>query len=168
MSEYSGSVEYRSRLDQANSFGEVYEIVKDTVKRSLGEYRVGMMLYLDDLPLKLGAYHSVGTNIIVLNSALLRIVEASEISKRDLNSFVYTLLIHEYLHALGHLKESKVRQLAYKVAEESFGENHLATDLARKGPWSILRGVPLDEFEVPRRVMEIVKDFEKTDTGYIA
>ena len=41
---------YRSRIDKAKGFSEVWEIVKDTVKDSLGEYRVGMLLFLDDLP----------------------------------------------------------------------------------------------------------------------
>lgn len=57
----------RVRLAEAKGFGDVYEIVRDTVKRSLGTYRVGLMLYLDDLPLQLGAYHPVGSNAIVMN-----------------------------------------------------------------------------------------------------
>ena len=167
-SEFSGYAEYRSRLDRAKGFGEVYELVKDTVKGSLGEYRIGMMLYLDDLPLRLGAYHPVGTNNIVLNRALIRVIEASTDSIKVINSFIYSILLHEYLHALGYIRESEVRQLIYKVTDESFGEDHLVTDLARKGPWSILKGVPLGMVEAPRRIMEIVKDFEKNDARYIA
>lgn len=68
---------YRSRLENAEGYGEVWEIVKATVKSSLNERRVGMMLFLDDLPLRLGAYHPLGTNNIVLNRALVNIVEAT-------------------------------------------------------------------------------------------
>ncbi len=166
-SEYSEIEAYHSRLDRSKGFGEIYDIVKDTVKRSLGEYRVGMMLYLDSLPLKLGAYHRMGTNIIVLNRSLIKRIETSTNSMQIVSSFVYCILLHEYIHALGYLKESDVRHLVYKVTEESFGANHLATDLARKGPWSILRGVPLNVVEAPEHI-EVVKDFEKTDTMYIA
>lgn len=158
---------YHSRLDQAKGFGEVYDLVKDTVKRSLGEYRVGMMLYLDNLPLRLGAYHPVGTNIMVLNRILIKMIETSTNSMQIVNAFVYSILLHEYIHALGYLKESDVRYLVNKVTEESFGANHLTTELARKGPWSILRGVPLNVVEAPKHI-EVVKDFEKTDTRYIA
>ena len=86
--------EYRSRLENAEGYGEVWEIVKATAKSSLNERRVGMMLFLDDLPLRLGAYHSLGTNNIVLNRALVNIVEAASKSKRLINSFVYVLLLH--------------------------------------------------------------------------
>ena len=49
--------EYRSRLENAAGYGEVWEIVKATVKNSLNEQRVGMMLFLDNLHLRIGAYH---------------------------------------------------------------------------------------------------------------
>ena len=114
--------ECQVRLDHAKGFGDVYEIVKETVKRSLGEYRVGMMLYLDDLPLQLGAYHSLGTNNIVLNRSILNIIEASIQSRQTINAFVYNILLHEYLHALGYLRETEVNQLIQKITEESFEE----------------------------------------------
>ena len=158
---------YRSRLENAKGYGEVWEIVKATVKSSLNERRVGMMLFLDDLPLRLGAYHPLGTNNIVLNRALVNIVEAASKSKRLINSFVYNLLLHEYLHALGRQREAQVRPLVYKISRESFGQNHITTQLAELGPWSILKGIPLDAMDVPKRVIEIVKDFEKADKKYI-
>ena len=158
---------YRSRLENAQGYGEVWEIVKDTVKSSLDERRVGMMLFLDDLPLRLGAYHPLGTNNLVLNRALVHIVEVATKSKRLVNAFVYVLLLHEYLHALGRPSEAQVRPLVYKISRESFGEDHIATKLAEMGPWSLLKDIPLDGIDVPKRVMEIVKDFEKATQKYI-
>jgi len=158
---------YRSRLDRAQGFGDVWEIVKDCVKDSLGEHRVGMMLFLDNLPLQLGAYHPLGTNNIVLNRTLVQIVEAATKSKRLVNAFVYSLLVHEYLHALGHIPEAEVRPLVYRVSRECFGEDHIVTRLAEKSPWALLRGVPLSQVEAPRRVMEIVRDFETSNQDYI-
>jgi len=159
--------EYRSRMERAQGFSEVWEIVKDTVKDSLEEHRVGMMLFLDDLPLQLGAYHPLGTNNIVLNRTLVQIVEAATQSKRLVNAFVYSLLVHEYLHALGHIPEGEVRPLVYQVSKDCFGEDHVVTRLAEKSPWALLRGVPLSRIEAPKRVIEIVKDFEKTNQRYI-
>jgi len=158
---------YRSRLDRAEGFGDVWEIVKDSVKDSLGEHRVGMMLFLDNLPLQLGAYHALGTNNIVLNRTLVEIVEAATKSKRLVNAFVYSLLVHEYLHALGHIPEVEVRPLVYQISKECFGEEHMVTRLAEKSPWALLKGVPLNEIQAPGRVMEIVRDFEKSNQKYI-
>jgi hypothetical protein len=159
--------ENQKRLDNAQGYSEVWEIVKNNVKEILDRERKGMMLFLDDMPFRLGAYHPLGTNNLVLNRALVNIVEATAKSKKLLNAFVYTLLLHEYLHALGYVKEAEVRPLVYKVSKKCFGEEHIATKLAEQGPWSILRGLPLDSLKAPKRVMEIVKDFEKTNQRYI-
>lgn len=154
----------RNSLETAESYAEVWRIVKGTAKFSLGKRRGGMMLFLDDLPLQLGAYHSIGTNNIVLNRALVEIVEASISSRRVVNALVYNLLLHEYLHALGEYSEVEVRRLVIAVACECFGEEHTATVIAKKTPWVLLRNIPLEAVNAPKRVMQIVRDFEKTDT----
>jgi hypothetical protein len=154
---------YRKRLETARSYGEVWDIVKDTVEYALHKRRAGMMLFLDDLPIQLGAYHPIGTNNIVLNRVLVQICEAAVESKRVLNSLIYNLLVHEYLHALGEFSEGAVKELVVDVARKCFGEDYIVTQVAIKSPWSLLRGIPLERVSVPKRFMEIVKDFEKTD-----
>jgi hypothetical protein len=154
---------YRRRLEGAASYGEVWEIVKDTVEFALHRRRGSMMLFLDDLPIQLGAYHSLGTNNIVLNRVLVQIVEAAIESKRVVNALVYNLLLHEYLHALGEVSEGDVRRLVIEVCRKSFGQEDVATQIAIKSPWALLKGIPIDSVNVPKRVMEIVKDFEKPE-----
>ena len=164
MNESDSSVvdRFRRRLEDAKSYGEVWEIIKDSVEFSLHRRRGGMMLFLDDLPIQLGAYHPLGTNNIVLNRRLVQIVEASVRSKRVINALIYNLLLHEYLHALGKYSEMEVRPLVYEDANECFGEDYVVTIIAKKSPWALLKGIPLEAVNVPKRVMEIVKDFEKT------
>ena len=162
-SEFSIVERFRNRLENAGSYGEVWEIVKDSVVHSLHRRRGGMMLFLDDLPIQLGAYHPLGTNNIVLNRRLVQIVEASVKSKRVVNALVYNLLLHEYLHALGKYSEMEVRTLVYEVARKCFGEEYIATVVAKKSPWVLLKGIPLEAVNPPKRIMEIVKNFEKTD-----
>ena len=111
---------FRKSLEDADSYAEVWQTVKDTVEFSLGKRRGSMMLFLDDLPLQLGAYHSVGTNNIVLNRTLIEIVEASMKDKHVVNALVYNLLLHEYLHALGEMSEAKVRHGVVEVALACF------------------------------------------------
>lgn len=159
----SSTEDYRNRLENAKSYGETWKIVKDSVASSLHKRRAGMMLFLDDLPVQLGAYHPLGTNNIVLNRALVQIVEATLKSKRVVNALVYNLLLHEYLHALGAYSEVEVRRLVFEVAKKCFGEDYVATVLAAKSPWVLLKGIPLEGVNVRKQVMEIVKDFEKTD-----
>ena len=163
LAESSVVEKYRSHLENAKSYGEVWEIVKDSVEFSLHKRRSGMMLFLDDLPIQLGAYHPIGTNNIVLNRRLVQIVEATIESRRAVNALIYNLLLHEYLHALGKYSEIDVRQWVYKIARKCFGEDYVVTTLAEKSPWALLKSVPLGAVNAPKRVMEIVKDFEKTD-----
>lgn len=165
--EFSDVESYRSRIDKAEGFSGVWEIVKESVKTSLGEQRLGMLLFLDNLPLNLGAYHPLGTNNIVLNRSLVNIVEAVTKSKKLVNAFVYSILTHEYLHALGHISEAEVRSLVYDVSKTCFGDDHVVTTLAEKSPWTLLKGIPLRGMTTSKQAIEIVKDFEKPNYAYI-
>jgi len=165
--DFSKVEHYRSRIDEVEGFSGVWEIVKDTVKVTLGKHRLGMLLFLDDLPLHLGAYHQLGTNNIVLNRSLVNIVEAVTKSKKLVNAFVYSILTHEYLHALGYVSEAEVRSLVYDVSRECFGEDHIVTKLAEETPWALIKGIPLNEIVVPKQAMELVKDLEKPNQSYI-
>jgi hypothetical protein len=158
---------YCSMIESADGFKEVWEIVKQTVKTFLGRERQGMLLFLDDLPLHLGAYHQLGTNNIVLNRSLLNIVETVTKSKKLVNAFVYSILTHEYLHALGHVSEVEVRALVYDISKHCFGEKHIVTSLAENTPWSLLKGIPLNEIKLSKNPMELVKDLEKPNHSYI-
>jgi hypothetical protein len=158
---------YCSMIDDAEGFTGVWEIVKDTVKTCIGKHRLGMLLFLDDLPLHLGAYHQLGTNNIVLNRSLVNIVESITKSKKLVNAFVYSILTHEYLHALGHVSEVEVRSLVYEISKQCFGEDHIVTVLAEKTPWSLLKGIPLNGLNVTKNPMELIKDLEKPNHSYI-
>ncbi len=153
---------FGSNLDDAKNYAEVWKIVKETVAYALEKRRDGMMLFLDDLPLQLGAYYPVGTNNIVLNRSLVEIVEANINSKSKVNALTYNLLLHEYLHALGEMSETEVRREVVEVAKKSFGETHMATVIAKKSPWILLKDLPLGSMYTRKRIMEIVRDFEKT------
>jgi len=154
---------YRSRLESAASYGDIWLLVKDAVKLFLHKRRDSLMLFLDDLPIQLGAYHPVGTNNIVLNRTLVQIVEVAIESKRVVNALIYNLLVHEYLHALGEYSEADVRRMVYEIALKCFGEDYVVTVVAKKSPWALLKGIPFEAVNPRKRVMEIVKDFEKAN-----
>jgi hypothetical protein len=165
--EFPSVESYCSKIEEAEGFSQVWELVKETVKVSLGKHRLGMLLFLDDLPLHIGAYHSLGTNNIVLNRSLLNIVETVTKSKKLTNAFVYSILTHEYLHALGHISEAEVHSLVYEVSKQCFGQDHIVTELAEKTPWMLIKGVPLTEMKMQKQAMELVKNLEKPNQRYI-
>lgn len=52
--------DFRIRLEKAKEYSEIWKVVKDTVEYVLGKRRRRMILFLDDLPLRLGAYPPIG------------------------------------------------------------------------------------------------------------
>jgi len=160
--EENNTERFATCLNQAKNYSEVWKIVQETAQYALGKRRNCMMLFLDDLPLQLGAYYPVGTNNIVLNRALVDVVESHVADKPTVNALVYNLLLHEYLHALGEMSEGGVRREVVEVAKKAFGEQHIATVLARKSPWVLLKDMPRGQAFAPKRVMAIVRDFERT------
>jgi len=129
---------YDTALRESNDFREVFEVVRRSVKEFLGAERTGLELYLRDLPLGVGAFHKVGTNIIVVNRALIDQVVQSQVALNEMKSFVYSILLHESLHSRGIYDELRVRRLTYPISREALGEAQPATVLAKKGPWAIL------------------------------
>jgi hypothetical protein len=157
---------YSSQIDKAEGFNEIWKIVKETVKDTLDEHRSSMMLFLDNLPLYLGAYHPLGTNNIVLNRTLVEIISTT-MSKQELNAFIYSILTHEYLHALGYVSESEVRTLVVEISLNCFGKDHLVTKLAETSPWTLLKDIPIRGTGTPQHNIEIIKDFENPNQKYI-
>ena len=91
-------------LDTAKSYGDIFALVKKAVKLSLSQHRMGLMLYLGNLPMRVGAFHPLGTNDIVLNRRLL---DASSKTKPQWKAYVFSILLHEYLHTLGNIRGLK-------------------------------------------------------------
>ncbi len=155
------------QLDLCKNFGDVFEIVKKTVEHSLGQRRSGLMLYLAELPEQIGAFHGVGTNGIVMNKKALDAVTRSARTIRHINSYVYSILLHEYLHSLGYIDEAQVRRLVFEISKDNLGADHPATEIAHKGPAIIFPGVGEPTFREHSDSMELITDFDRSTNSYI-
>jgi len=162
-----------SLLEDSKGLPDVFEVVKKAVERTLGERRAGLMLGLADLPLPLGAFYVVGSNIIVMNQNLHNRIRVE--NPHMVNAFSFRILLHEYLHSLGYLNEVEVRRLVYEVSQSALGENHPATRISWR---RIQYFLPHTHF-MPRRSrrgrrrlsdleITVVKGFDRSSTGYIA
>lgn len=119
------------------------------------------MLYLGDLPIRVGGFHPIGTNEIIINRRLLK----TPLDTRSKAS-IFILLLHEYLHSLGYIDERGVRALTYQISAENFGKDHPITRAAMMGPWSELN---IEDYEgaVENMNLELIKDFERIEGHYI-
>ena len=161
------SVDNRHKLASAEGFDEVFDLVKKAVDQVLGVHRAGLSLVLGDIPNQVGAYHEMGSNAIVMNRNIVKIVWRSTRARSKRNAFTFMILLHEYLHALGFTEEAQVRDLGKKIADDFLGKGHLAGEMAMK---------PLGDFfpQVPQLAMfrdkgqfETVERFDSSSTPYI-
>ena len=124
-----------ARLSATADYDRVFGVVRAAVRQVLGIERPGLGLGLSNLPPTLGAYWQVTGNLIVLNEGLVQAMRAHARSPLELNSFIYVILAHEYLHALGYLDESEVRRVTAYVTRAAFGAEHPATQMAEGDLW---------------------------------
>jgi len=122
-------------LDQSRYVSDILRVVKTSVLNALGETRSDIALGFQDLPLQVGAYHPVGSEWIVMNRRLLNAAWNHLGPGKEMNSYIFSIVLHEYLHSLGYLNEYQVRQLVYEISRRTLGDNHPATKFARYGPW---------------------------------
>jgi hypothetical protein len=111
---------------------EVFEDVKEAVRKTEGRSRAGLMLGLQELGSTpngfIGGYYPVHSNLIVLNKTPLRRI--TETQPRLLKPYEFHVLLHEYIHSLGFFDENTTRQKTYEVSRRTFGEHHPVTEMS--------------------------------------
>ena len=156
----------RKKVDTAGSYDELFETVKRVVEEELGEHRAGLSLVLTNMPNEVGAYHPVGANVIVLNKSLIVGLEQITRNPKQVNSFIFMVLIHEYLHSLGYLDENEVRKTAKQICADALGEDHPTVKLATAN-WLELFPQLRKTTPSNSREVEFVRKFDSSSMGYI-
>jgi hypothetical protein len=136
-SEVAATFHLSRTLEGPADYDAVFRVVRGAVRRVLGIERPGLGLGLSNLPPNVGAYWQVTGNLIILNEGLVRAMQSHAKNPLELNSFLYVILAHEYLHALGYLDEGAVRRVTAHVTREAFGPEHPATQMAEGDLWRL-------------------------------
>lgn len=163
--------DYRSRLDEAKSLPDIFELVKSLVLKSMSKSRGGLMLGMANLGNNpqgyFGGFFTTGSNVIVLNKIpLQRIMETRpELYK----PYVFHVLLHEYIHSLGYLDEADVKQKVYKITKDALGEEHLATQIAADARFFIKDlAYPGVSWKADDEGLELVAGFDRSSVSYIS
>jgi hypothetical protein len=159
--------EFRKKVAGIKDFDEAFEIVKSAVFEKFKMHRAGLSLILQVMPTNLGAYHILGSNVIVMNSYVLAAIRRLSGSDEEYNAYLFMVLAHEYLHSLGLTDENRVRQMTYQLCKEVLGDDHHSTKMAQEDPSSLfpqLRSMVQTQFG---REFQVVKDFDKAGQSYI-
>jgi len=160
-------MEFVDRLNGCSDFSCILDLVKSAVETTINRRRVGLILGLSDLPNYIGAFHQIGSNFIVMNKRLLKEVIRSG-NRKLINSYIFHILLHEYIHSLGCIDERKTQMLTYAISKEVLGSDHPATLIAKHGIGSVFSNISRLEHYVPKKIgnIEIVEDFERDNLNY--
>ena len=158
--------EYQYRLRKLKDFNEAFELVKDTVNAKFSMRRAGLSLLLQKMPSNLGAYHILGSNVIVMNKLILNIVKEYK-SSDEYNSYLFMVLAHEYLHSFGIVDEFHVRNMTYELCISLFGKGHLTSKMAKEDPSSVFPELNLLRQHTFERNFEVIANFDRTNQYYI-
>jgi len=159
--------ENRRRLTTARNLDDIFMLVKDATERSIGMHRAGLSLVLGDIPNNVGAYHEMGSNAIVMNRNLLKVVQTISKSRARVNSYVFMILLHEYLHTLGYSSDAQVRKLGKEIAAAFFGARHPAADMAVMSLDQFFPDLAKYSAFRDKGLYESVPKFDRSSTPYI-
>lgn len=157
-----------SELSAAEGFDVIFEMVKEATEKKLSMHRAGLTLVLGDIPNSVGAYHQMGSNAIVMNRNLLKIIGTLSGSKAKRNSYVFMILLHEYLHSLGYESDSEVRNLGKTITDAYLGRGHEASEMAVRSLDSFFPDLGKFVAFRDKGSYETIGKFDSSSTPYIA
>jgi len=164
---------FNAKLNESDTLADIFELVKQSVKKFLNQHRAGLMLGMADLGMRrgffVGAFYPLGSNIIVMNRAPFDLALRTA-DKKVFNGYCFHLLLHEYLHTLGYVSEEEVRDLVHRVCSVALGKDNPATIMAERGLAFYFPKVTYfsRDVRIPRDTeIELIKDFDKSSVSYI-
>ncbi len=161
---------FRTRLENAKTLADIFEVVKAAVWTSRRSSRGGIMLGLANLGNHpqgfFGAFYPVGTNVIVMNK--IPLARIKDTMPELYKPYIFHVLLHEYLHTLGYMDESGVRRMVLEITREVFGEEHLATKIATDTTHFFKNLVyPNAAWQPDDMNLELVDGFDRGSASYI-
>ncbi len=157
---------YRVKLSKVKDFNETFELVKSAVDAKFKMHRAGLSLVLQVLPTQLGAYHILGSNMIIMNKRILDIIKLRK-SLLEYNAYLFMVLCHEYFHSFGIVDEKQVRIMTYDLCQSLLGDDHPSSLMAKYEPWKVFPELQLYQTNKFEDRFEIIKNFDKTTQSYI-
>lgn len=162
--------EFIIELENAKSIPDIFEVVKKTVKKTLKLDQAGLILGLSDLGISpqafIGAFYSLNSNMIIMNKAPIKRIKQT--NPRIYNSYIFHILLHEYLHSVGFYDEAECRQITIAISHEIFGQEHPVTKFAINPESFFALGYGnIDAYSEEDLDIEFVLGFDKSNLGYI-
>jgi hypothetical protein len=164
---------YALKLEEAKNLSDIYEIVKDVVRKVMNTSRAGLTLGLAEMgggeDCWIGAFYPVGSTTIIMNKTSLRRI--SETEPQLFNAYAFHVLLHEYIHSLGYIDEKQTRNFVYWISHEIFGEDHVVTqmaiDISKFFPNLTYPTTDYSPVNLETLELEMIADFDRSSINYI-
>jgi hypothetical protein len=121
-----------SKLEAAKDIRSIFQVVTQAVHEQMGMTRSGLELGLVELEDSqgrfIGCLHPMGTNQLLVNKLPLQLVRQT--SPSICRSYLFVILLHEYLHTFGIWDEKETTEGGLAMIRQVFGDEHPATKLA--------------------------------------
>jgi len=164
-------MDHEKEIKSAKTIADIFEIVKEMVGEYLGIEQAGLMVGLTDLGAHsngfIGAFYSIASNMIIINKKpLARILQTNPSLYKH---YLFHIILHEYIHAIGSFDEAQTRQLVYEISHHYFGDKHMATQLStnmQKFMPSLT--YPDASFQPPTDInIDFIMGIDRKNTNYI-
>ena len=121
-------------------YSGLFKLIIRIVRHFLDKSRPGIMLGLVEMGYDrgnfIGGFHRLGTNEVYLNKSALRVMR-EETSEDLYRSYLFHLLLHEYIHTNNVVDEAETRQLTRNISIAIFGKHHAIGRIAIFGLGSL-------------------------------
>jgi hypothetical protein len=163
-------MDFKRLLKSAKNLADIFQLVKEVVRKQLGTYQAGLLLGLSDLgnykDSYLGAFYSFDANTIVINKGPLQRIKQTKPS--IYKPYLFHVMLHEYLHSLGIVEEKEVRPLVHLMTKKIFGEKHVATQIAGNLEKFMPNLTFNDNSDPPEELdIEFIRGIDRENTNYI-
>ena len=155
---------------------EIFESVKNDVRKILGRHRAGLSLGLVEMGMLRGGFiggmHFHPGTEIVMNKSPLKIILDSQ-PYEIVWAYTYHILLHEYIHSLGVIDERQCRAITLSISEQIFREaDHPVIILAKNGIGTFILNLRIIYIPPEKRPdgmpIEYVYGFDRESQSYFS
>lgn len=159
-----------NKFNEARTIPEIFEVVKGLVWKMLSKSRAGLDLGMAEMGTSpqgmVGAFFALGSNLIIMNQTVIN--QINETNKEIMKPYIFSVLLHEYLHSLCIYSDEDVRMNTYSLAQEAFGDKSLVAQISKDmGKFFPNLVYPTSMPPDLEGKVKLVKDFDESDTRYI-
>jgi hypothetical protein len=158
-----------NRLKAAETMPDIFEIVKEVVWDKMRKSRAGLDLGLMEMGNQpggfIGGFYVSGSNIIMMNETPLKRIQ--ETNPELLTPYIFSVLLHEYLHSLGFFDENQVRAMSHEICCRTFSPNNITTQITKDMKKFFPNFVYPEGAPQVNGPVRLVPDFDRSSIRYI-